>query len=105
MRKLIRFLTGLACLLVLPALGYAQGTPITGTITDAGGAPIAGASIIIKSTSRGTSSDAEGKFKLSVSPGAVLIISSTGFSNQNVPVTAGTSDLTIKLQEDVTHLD
>jgi TonB-linked SusC/RagA family outer membrane protein len=105
MRKLILFLTGLTYLLVLPALVYSQTSAVTGTITDANEAPVVGASIIIRSTSRGTSSDAEGKFRLTVSPGAVLVISSTGFSNQTVSVTAGTTDLKIKMLEDVTHLD
>jgi len=103
MSKLICFLTGLAYLLVLPAIAYSQTSTITGTITDANGTPVVGASIIIKSTSRGTSSDAEGKFKLTVTPGAILVISSTGFSNQTVSATAG--DLKIKLKEDITHLD
>lgn len=107
MRKLSRFLTGLACLLVLPSLVFSQNqnTIVTGVITDAAGSPITAASIVIQSTSRGTTSDAEGKFKLTVPPRASLVISSTGFLTQVISAGDGTADLRIRMTEDITHLD
>ena len=49
--------------------------PITGTITDAGGNPIAGVNIVIKGTNRGTATDENGRFSINAERGQVLQIS------------------------------
>jgi len=104
MRKLYRLLTGLACLLVLPQILFSQDITVSGVITDPAGNPIAGASIVVSSTTRGTASDADGKFRIAVPVNAKLIVSSAGFRNQIISV--GTSpDLRVKLEEDIAHLD
>jgi len=90
-------------MLVLPQILLAQNTNITGTITDPAGNPVAGASIVVQSTARGTASDADGKFRLSAPAGAKLIISSAGFKSQTVE--ANNAELKIRLEEDITHLD
>ena len=56
-------------------------TPQTarGTVTDASGEPVIGATIIIKGTLKGTSTDVNGSFTLSqVNPGDILQVSSIG---------------------------
>ena len=56
-----------------------QQVKISGTVNDAMG-PIIGASIVEKGNSRnGTITDMNGKFSLSVKPGAVLVISYIGY--------------------------
>src|SRR5689334_2699327 len=62
---------------------------ISGTIKDDKGEPVAGASIVVKGSTTGTSSDASGNFKLQV-PGenAVLVISYVGFETQEVSASA-----------------
>lgn len=104
MRKLYRLLTGLACLLVLPQILFSQDITVSGVITDPAGNPVAGASIVVQSTTRGTTSDAEGKFRIAVPANAKLIVSSAGFKNQVISVGAS-PDLRIKLEEDIAHLD
>ncbi len=90
---------------MLPASLFAQNKTITGKIIDAKGAPVVNASIIVKQTTQGTTTDAEGKFKLSVSGNATLLISSAGFSSRTIKIDATISDLQIKLDEDVARLD
>lgn len=66
-----------------------QQVKISGTVNDAMG-PIIGASIVEKGNSRnGTITDMNGKFSLSVKPGAVLVISYIGYKTQEVTAVAG----------------
>ena len=48
---------------------------ITGTVTDANGEPIIGASVVEKGTTNGGITDLDGKFTLTITPGATLKIS------------------------------
>jgi TonB-linked SusC/RagA family outer membrane protein len=64
---------------------------VTGTVTGANGAPITGASIQIKGTARGTSTDNAGRFSIITSPTSTLVISSVGFANQEIDVNARTT--------------
>jgi len=105
MRNVFRLLAGLACLIVLPELVFSQTKTITGKITDASGSPITGASIIIRQTNQGTVSDAEGKFRLVGAANATLLVSSAGFRTQTLKTTEGTTDVQIKMEEDITRLD
>ena len=60
---------------------------VTGTIKDENGEPVAGASILVKGSTVGTSSDAAGNFKLQLSQEkVVLVISSVGFQTKEVTV-------------------
>lgn len=62
---------------------------ISGTIKDDKGAPVVGASVIVKGTSIGTSTDATGSFKLQLTEQrVVLVISSVGYQTQEVTVTS-----------------
>ncbi len=67
--------------------------------------PIAGATIHIKGTNKGTVADAAGNFKIDVDDNnAVLEISSIGFIKQEIRV-AGKTTLLIELTPDVAKLD
>ncbi|HXB91220.1 MAG TPA: TonB-dependent receptor [Puia sp.] len=96
MRKTLLLLSFLVCLIGQLA---AQGRVVTGTVTDAGGAPIAGASITIKGSNRGTSTGTDGTFSLSVtSADKVLIISSVNLAPQEINIQNKTSIGSIGLQ-------
>jgi TonB-dependent starch-binding outer membrane protein SusC len=105
MRKLLHFLKGCLLIIILPFSLYAQNRTISGRITDATGNPVSGSSITIRQTSQGTATDLDGKFKLSVPPNAVLIISSAGFKSQTIKTDSATFELQIKLAEDIARLD
>ena len=63
-----------------------QDIKITGRITNENGEPLPGVSITIKGTGRGTSTDNNGNFTLTVPENAMLLISFIGYSTQEVAV-------------------
>ncbi|RIA08335.1 TonB-linked SusC/RagA family outer membrane protein [Flavobacteriaceae bacterium MAR_2010_72] len=73
------------------AFTYAQRT-ITGTVTDNNGVPLAGASVVVKGTSNGTSTDFDGNYSLNIQANSdVLVISYVGF--KTVEITVGTQSV------------
>ncbi|WP_298485615.1 TonB-dependent receptor [uncultured Maribacter sp.] len=68
---------------------------ISGTITDDSGEPLPGASIIIKGTSKGTTTDFDGNYSLDASIGDVLVISYIGFTTQEKTVNSSTMNITL----------
>ncbi|MBC3786570.1 SusC/RagA family TonB-linked outer membrane protein [Spirosoma utsteinense] len=82
----------------------AQDRRVTGKISSADG-PIPGANVVLKGTSTGTSTDANGEFTLSVrGANPVLVVSAIGSKTQEVTVGNRTTvDLT--LADDATALD
>ncbi|MCL9808819.1 TonB-dependent receptor [Flavobacterium luminosum] len=84
-------------------LGYSQKT-ITGTVNDNKGQPIVGANVTEKGTSSGTTTDFEGKFKMTVSnTNATIVISSLGY--KKTEVSASQSPIIVSLEEDGVLLD
>ena len=93
MRKLLLCLAGMV---VLGHIAISQNVEISGKVADEKGNPIFGVTIQEKNSKRGTTSDANGLFKLSVKPGTTLIFSSVGFDKKQV-VTSNSSSLVIVL--------
>jgi TonB-linked SusC/RagA family outer membrane protein len=60
--------------------------PITGKVTGPDGAPIANATVSIKGTTHGTTTNSAGVFTLAAKKGDVLIISYVGYTPQQVTV-------------------
>lgn len=89
----------------LPERAFSQNQTIAGKITDAAGIPVPGATILIKGTSHGTTSDAEGNFKLAVIPNSVVIISYAGFVARTFRSEELGQNARIRMEEDVAHLD
>lgn len=86
--KLVRpILMGLfACLSVLSS--QAQNKTVTGKVTDSrDGSPLVGVSIIVRGTTTGTQTGADGTFKLTVPASAnVLVVSYVGYTAQDVNI-------------------
>lgn len=62
-----------------------QGIPISGKVTDTNGLPLAGVSIIIKGTNKGTSTNSEGVFSITViDRNSVILFSYLGFKSQEL---------------------
>jgi TonB-linked SusC/RagA family outer membrane protein len=79
--------------------------PISGTVTAAtDNKGIPGASVLIKGTSVGTTTDAAGKFMLEASGDDVLVVSFIGYISQEIKVGAQTS-INIILPEDISILN
>jgi TonB-linked SusC/RagA family outer membrane protein len=82
----------------------AQDRTVTGRVTASDdGSGIPGASISIKGTSKGTSSDADGNYKITVSGSSVLTFSSVGFNSQDVSV-GNKSQINVALAADTKAL-
>ncbi|HUB59334.1 MAG TPA: SusC/RagA family TonB-linked outer membrane protein [Puia sp.] len=78
----------LCCLLIALAIpAFSQNNEVTGKITDSTGAPLVGASVTIPGTSRGTTTDANGVYHLTVAPGdKTLLVTAVGFTPRRVPI-------------------
>ena len=65
---------------------------ISGTVTDPGGEPLIGASILVKGTVTGTVTDFDGKYSINVPPdGNTLVVSYTGYTTREIEL--GTSNV------------
>ena len=67
---------------------FAQEKTVTGTVTDASGMPLPGATVVVKGTNRGTSTDFDGKYSIKASAGETLDISFVGYKASSVKVGA-----------------
>ena len=64
---------------------------ITGRVVDAKGEGLPGVTVLVKSTTTGTTTDANGNFSLNAPDNATLVISSIGYSTQEIPVNGHTT--------------
>jgi len=81
------------------SFAFAQNKTITGSVVDAKGEPIIGASVLVKGTSNGTITDLDGNFSLrNVSNNATLQVSYIGYIAHSVPV-AGKTSVKVILEE------
>lgn len=78
--------------------------PVSGTVTDESGEPLVGVTVMVKNTSTGTTTDAQGHFQLSVEPGATLVFSYLGYNTQEIAVGNKTS-LKVALQDNSQNID
>ena len=76
---------------------------ITGTVVDNSGAPLPGANVVVKGTSRGTTTDFDGNFELDVSSGKELVVSYIGFVPYEIPIYS--SVINVQMEEDASTLD
>jgi TonB-linked SusC/RagA family outer membrane protein len=91
---------GLLCLFALffSCFAFSQNRVISGKVTDSkDGSPLPGVSVVIKGKSVGVSTDASGAFSLSVTDGATLVFTHTGYDRHEVKVGSG-STLNVQLQ-------
>lgn len=97
--------TAMLCFAVCVLFSYAQAQTVTGTVMDNKGAALAGISVLIKGTGKGSSTNSEGSFTLSdVKAGDKLVFSGAGFTTQEADATPGTA-MNIILEETVSDLN
>ena len=84
----------------------AQNRTVTGFVRDAKGEPLMGAGVVLSGTTRGTVTDFDGAFSLSVPTGAVVLdVSSLGYVSTKVNVPAGQNSIVVALQDDALSLN
>ncbi|MGV8094533.1 MAG: TonB-dependent receptor [Mangrovibacterium sp.] len=82
-----------------------QQLKITGTVTEKDGKPLPGVSIVIKGTTQGTVTDANGNYSISnISSDATLVFSFVGMRTQEVTI-AGKTIINIALDEKMIGID
>ena len=91
-------------IVVLSSTLAVQDIKITGKVTGDNGQPISGVSVSLKGTTRGTTTDNNGNFELTVPEDGTLVVSNIGFLSKEVPVN-NQSVHDIKLQSSNTVLD
>lgn len=79
------------------------GLTISGIVKDESGSGLPGVNILEKGTTNGTTSDADGGYKIQVSPGATLVYSFIGYKSQEILVGAQTT-IDVAMQTDVALL-
>ncbi|MEY2835097.1 MAG: hypothetical protein RLZZ557_759 [Bacteroidota bacterium] len=97
MRKILLLLCSV---LLLAGQLIAQNRTVSGKVSDASGAPVANASVIVKGTRTGTTTNANGNFSFSVPAGAkIIVISAIGLAPQEYPIPAN-GTISATLQQD-----
>ena len=96
-RRLLSFL-----ILLSSTIMYAQVSAITGTVVDATGEPVIGATVMEKGTSNGAVSDFDGNFTLKVEAGKLLVFSYIGYQTQELPAQNG---MKVVMQDDALSLN
>jgi TonB-linked SusC/RagA family outer membrane protein len=89
---------------IIPATAK-QTNSINGIITDGStGEPLIGVNVIVRGTTRGVVTDANGKFSLEAAPGETIVVSYVGYLSEEV-VLGDQKTITVTLMPDVKRLD
>jgi TonB-dependent starch-binding outer membrane protein SusC len=89
---LSRLLKATACVAVIlfgllgGAPAYAQNRTISGRVTNEAGAPVARASVVVKGTTTGTTTDDNGEFSIVAPANSTLVVSSVNYTDQEIRV-------------------
>ena len=83
--------------LSVSAWALAQNRQISGTVTNADGKPIAGATVLVEGTSTGTTTNTDGKFSVSAPANGTLAVSFIGYETVKVAI-AGKTQVNVSLR-------
>ena len=87
-------------------LTFAQEKTISGIVSDESGLPLPGATVLVKGTTNGTSTDFDGKYSITANQGGgvTLIFSFVGYTTQEIPVGISNT-VNVTMQEDASALE
>ncbi len=103
MHNYLRYLQ-IACLLVFPVFATLAQTPLSGKVLSEQNEGIPGVTVSIKGTTRGTTTDAAGAFRLNAAATETLVFSYVGYNSQEM-VVGNQTDFTVKLVPDTRSLE
>lgn len=104
MKKTLLSRAGILCLLLLCySFLSAQTHTIKGNIKDEKGDPVPNASVVVRRSSVGTTTDGQGNFSITAKQGDVLDISSVGFKSRSFTIGKSTQ-IEISMESDVSSL-
>src|SRR6266496_5257201 len=102
-RSILRMISLTLVFLFISFITFAQSGTIKGTVKDASGQVMPGASVQVQGTKTGTVADNNGNYSLSVSPGKhILIVSFAGYITERTEILvtqSGVTDLNIMLKD------
>lgn len=101
--KIRRHLLFSMLLLFVFISGFSQQRNLTGRVLDENNSSLPGVNILVKGTSTGTVTDAQGNFSISAASNDVLVFSFVGYLSKEVTI-GSESTLSISMQPDVTAL-
>jgi TonB-dependent starch-binding outer membrane protein SusC len=98
MKRLLRQIGLPILLLLLSTAAFSQNKTVTGKVTDKSGNSVSGVSVTAKGSTRGTTTDANGNFTLSIPNNVTtLVFSSVGYERQEMPVGSGSVNVTMNI--------
>ncbi|NJB35247.1 SusC/RagA family TonB-linked outer membrane protein [Croceivirga sp. JEA036] len=93
-------------LLIMFGLGTATAqNNVSGTVTDVDGIPLPGVAILVDGTSRGVTTDMDGKYTIAASQGETLVFTYIGFKDIKRSITAASQNINVTLEEDTQQLE
>lgn len=100
----ISFLIVAVCLILSPLQAIAQ--TITGSVTDLGGEPLIGASVVVDGPIKNTAvTDIDGNFTISVKEARNITASYVGYKSKTLSIKSGETVYNFILEEDSQLLD
>ena len=102
--RLVRFAIMMLPMLLLTFWSYAQSVRIKGTVTDSDGATMAGVTVVVKGTTVGIITDANGKYQIDADNKSMLSFSFVGFKSQDIRV-GYQKEINVKLLQDNLQVD
>ena len=78
---------------------------ITGLLTDSNGDPVIGATIIVEGTTRGVTSDIDGRYSIKASVGETLEFRYIGFVTTTRRIDAETTTINVRMETDAVSLE
>jgi TonB-linked SusC/RagA family outer membrane protein len=104
-QKLLSLVFSCLALLAVQNNAFAQERMVSGKVTSSSGEGLPGVTVMVKGTDRGTVTDIDGRYQISVpQEDAVLLFSFIGYETNEVPVN-GLTQVNTTLEESATQLD
>ena len=75
---------------------FAQEQTVSGTVVDENNLPLPGATVLVKGTTSGTSTDFDGKYSIKANNGDTLEFSYVGYATQAIAVTGNSMNVTLQ---------
>jgi len=102
--KVRNYYVGFVLILLCLTSAFSQEKKISGTVTDQSGLPLPGATVLVKDTTNGTSTDFDGNYSINANQGETLVISFVGYTTKEVVIGASNT-VDVQLVESTEALD
>jgi TonB-linked SusC/RagA family outer membrane protein len=86
------------------SVAFGQEAQVRGTVSDETGFPLPGVTVLLKGTTKGTTTDLDGKYSISAPATGVLVFSFIGYNAAEVTI-GNQSQINVSLEPDLSDLD